>query len=118
MAAELRCDQVRTCRAPVTHIDEDGYVYCAPHGADRRSVCRVRKIKPAELQTLQAGRPIWWDATRNEAQPALPGDVGAVRGVEVPHPTIPLPPADFALTPPTSTEYTQLALTETGDDPT
>jgi hypothetical protein len=27
----------RECQSPVTHIDTKGFVYCAPHGLQRRS---------------------------------------------------------------------------------
>jgi hypothetical protein len=54
----LHCDMERACPAAVTHIDEKGFVYCADHGATRKNYCRCRKLRPAELRTLQSGKPI------------------------------------------------------------
>ena len=54
----LACDMRDTCVSTITHIDEKGFIYCAEHGADRQSWCRCRKLTPAELKRLQAGRTI------------------------------------------------------------
>lgn len=35
-SGETRCDMVDGCTAPVTHLDTKGYVYCTPHGLERR----------------------------------------------------------------------------------
>lgn len=55
----LTCDMERDCAAPVTHIDEKGFVYCAKHGPERRhSGRRCRRLTPAELKQLRAGQPL------------------------------------------------------------
>jgi hypothetical protein len=46
-------------------------------------------------------------------QRRLPEAAGAVRDLELPHPTLDLPPAEFTLTPPAETDETQLSLKET-----
>lgn len=51
----LTCAMEEGCTAPVTHIDNKGYVYCAPHGEDRKSCRPCRKLTPAELKILRAG---------------------------------------------------------------
>jgi hypothetical protein len=51
----LKCDMLRTCEAPVTHIDDKGFIYCASHGQDRKAHCRCRKLKPAEIKKLKLG---------------------------------------------------------------
>ncbi len=57
--ATPRCDMDSTCTHPVSHIDCKGYVYCATHGAQRgASGVRTRKLTPAELATVLAGKPI------------------------------------------------------------
>ncbi len=48
----LRCDGVKDCLGPITHIDRKGYVYCQRHAL------RGRKLKPAELARLQSGAPL------------------------------------------------------------
>jgi hypothetical protein len=54
----LTCDMVKTCQAPVTYIDEKGFVYCTGHGQDRQSYRRCRKLRPHEIKTLRSGQPI------------------------------------------------------------
>lgn len=50
------CDMQRDCSAPVTHIDEQGYAYCATHGPERRaSGIRCRKLTGPELKRLRVG---------------------------------------------------------------
>lgn len=51
----LACDMVAGCSAPVSHIDDKGYVYCAPHGLDRRGARPCRKLRPYELRRLSRG---------------------------------------------------------------
>lgn len=54
--AALTCDMQRDCTAPVTHIDEKGWAYCAVHGPERRaSGIRCRKLTGPELKRLRAG---------------------------------------------------------------
>jgi hypothetical protein len=59
---ELKCDgpigksDRNDCGAPVTHIDEKGYVYCKNCGKDRKeSGRRCRKLTSKELQQLRMG---------------------------------------------------------------
>lgn len=54
----LRCDMERGCAAPVTHLDHKGYVYCTPHGEDRRWHMPCRKLRPHELNRLNRGEPV------------------------------------------------------------
>ena len=54
----LKCDQVDTCEAPVTMLDNKGYVYCTEHGLDRRGVHPCRKLRAWELRRLQRGTPL------------------------------------------------------------
>jgi len=38
------------CEAPVTHVDQRGFVYCAQHAVRRKmGGDRCRKLRPAEL---------------------------------------------------------------------
>ena len=55
----LRCDMERNCHEYVTHIDNQGYVYCAKHGADRRGGgIRCRALTALERQELIDGNTI------------------------------------------------------------
>ena len=54
----LQCDMDRACKQAITHIDVKGYVYCKPHGIERKASHRCRKLTPTELRTLEAGQPI------------------------------------------------------------
>jgi hypothetical protein len=54
----LRCDMTRDCTAPISHIDCKGYIYCKPHGLDRKAYQRCRLLTPAEMKTLLRGEPI------------------------------------------------------------
>jgi hypothetical protein len=54
----LACDMEKDCAAPVTHVDEKGYVYCAPHGVERKAYRRCRKLRPYELRSLRTGVPL------------------------------------------------------------
>jgi hypothetical protein len=58
MDKNLRCDMEHNCTAPVTYIDDKGYVYCTGHGAMRRFIRRVRKIGAHEIIRLQLGKTI------------------------------------------------------------
>lgn len=56
---QLNCQMVAACAGQVTHIDEKGYVYCLPHGTQRRaSYVRCRALRPWELKLLQLGKPV------------------------------------------------------------
>jgi hypothetical protein len=63
----LVCDMERGCLAPVTHIDEKGWVYCAPHGKQRKMSHRCRKLTSGEIKTLKAGKPISYERKRPAA---------------------------------------------------
>lgn len=56
--ANPTCDMDRTCTAPVTHIDNKGYVYCATHGVERRDVRPCRKMRPFEVKRIMRGEPL------------------------------------------------------------
>lgn len=55
---QVRCDMTNDCEAPVTHIDNKGFVYCTDHGISRRYYHPCRKLRPHELKKLQRGEPI------------------------------------------------------------
>lgn len=55
---ELRCDMVKGCKEMVTHIDDKGYVYCKPHGIQRKSYRSCRLLTSSELKQLKAGLPL------------------------------------------------------------
>jgi hypothetical protein len=56
---ELRCDMTRECRSVVTHVDNQGYVYCRHHGVQRRGGgIRVRQLTATEAQDLRDGNTI------------------------------------------------------------
>lgn len=54
------CEMRAECTAPVTHIGDGGYVYCAPHALDRRAARweKTRRMRPWELRWVAAGRPL------------------------------------------------------------
>ena len=52
------CDMSHECKDPVTHIGEDGYVYCAFDALRRRNWERTRKMRPWELRWIAAGKPL------------------------------------------------------------
>lgn len=54
----LACDGEAGCCAPVTHIDNKGYIYCEGHGLARRTYRPCRKLRPHELRTLRRGEPV------------------------------------------------------------
>ena len=55
---DLQCDMRADCSAPVTHVDEKGYVYCAEHGEQRKSVRACRRLATMELRQLRMGMPL------------------------------------------------------------
>jgi hypothetical protein len=56
---KLLCDGKKDCQAPVTHIDNKGFVYCEPHGKWRKSTgTPCRKLTGPELKELEAGKPL------------------------------------------------------------
>ncbi len=53
------CDMVHGCTGHVTHIDEKGFVYCEPHGIQRKQGnTRCRKLKGFEMRFIHAGQPL------------------------------------------------------------
>lgn len=59
----LACDGATSsggerCAHPVTHVDEDGWLYCAAHGEQRKQHKRCRKLRPHELRKLERGEKI------------------------------------------------------------
>jgi len=52
------CDMDHDCREPVTHLDENGFVYCTEHGIDRQYWKRCRKLRPHELNRIMRGEPV------------------------------------------------------------
>ncbi len=57
-AVKLKCDMDKSCKAPVTMIDKKGYIYCTPHGMQRRMGQPCRKMKTAEIKKLEQGGAI------------------------------------------------------------
>lgn len=53
-----RCDMTSECERPVSHLDQDGFVYCAAHGLARRGWQPCRKLRPYELRRLERGETI------------------------------------------------------------
>lgn len=58
MTGEPRCDMTADCTEPVTHLDQDGFVYCTTHGLQRRCWQPCRKLRPAEVRKLERGEQI------------------------------------------------------------
>lgn len=54
----LTCDMWFKCQEEVTHIDQDGYVYCTDHGLQRRMSQPCRKLRTWELNRLKSGKPL------------------------------------------------------------
>ena len=55
----LRCDMDRECTAPISHIDEKGFIYCREHGIGRRdSGRRCRALARYELARIQDDKPL------------------------------------------------------------
>lgn len=54
----LQCDMKRDCKQVVTHIDDKGFVYCHPHGVQRKGYRPCRMLMPKELEQLKAGMPL------------------------------------------------------------
>lgn len=55
---KLICDMSLKCTGEVTHIDNSGWVYCAPHGVMRRNSKPCRKLRAGEIKRIQAGKTI------------------------------------------------------------
>lgn len=56
--SQVKCDMVKDCAKPVSHIDSKGYVYCDTHGLQRKIYAKCRKLKAKELETLKQNKPI------------------------------------------------------------
>jgi hypothetical protein len=54
----LKCEMDKSCEQPVTYIDAKGFVYCTCHGKQRQAYQRCRKLRPHEINTLNAGQPV------------------------------------------------------------
>lgn len=54
-AEGLRCDMRAGCTGEVTMIDSAGFVYCEPHGLDRRQYEPCRKLRPYEKRKIERG---------------------------------------------------------------
>lgn len=52
------CDMVEDCVEPVTYIDDKGFVYCTPHGLDRQTYRRCRKLRLHELRRISRGEQV------------------------------------------------------------
>lgn len=53
--ARLHCAgaSAPACTRPITHVDDQGWVYCYHHGLQRKaSGRRVRRVKPQERELL------------------------------------------------------------------
>lgn len=57
----VKCDGHRDCTAPVTHVDNKGWAYCAEHGADRKAWRPTRKLRAWELARLMVGKTIAYE---------------------------------------------------------
>jgi hypothetical protein len=67
----LQCDMARDCAQPVTHIGEDGYVYCAEDATLRRETSeRTRKMRPWEIEQLLTGKSLVSYAPISKAEAA------------------------------------------------
>lgn len=51
----LTCQMTAHCPHDVTHLDQDGFVYCTDHGRVRRQYQPCRKLRPWELRKLLRG---------------------------------------------------------------
>lgn len=58
MSDNLKCDMTHDCMGEVTHIDDDGFAYCTPHGQTRQQYQSCRKLRPHELRRLQRGEQL------------------------------------------------------------
>lgn len=54
----LSCDMTVACKAPITHIDNKGYVYCTGHGKHRALSVPCRALSPGEYRKILFGQTI------------------------------------------------------------
>jgi hypothetical protein len=58
-AEELKCTMEKDCKNPVSMIDNKGFVYCAQHGAQRKSGgIPCRKLTSGEIKKLERDESI------------------------------------------------------------
>ncbi len=71
---KLSCDMLGTvCAEPVTHIDENGWVYCTTHGVQRQKMMKCRQLTKSEKGRLLAGLPLPYSRnSRFKDVPAMP----------------------------------------------
>jgi hypothetical protein len=50
----MKCEMADDCAGMVTHIDDKGFIYCKPHGEERKLWRRCRKLSSKELKTIKA----------------------------------------------------------------
>jgi len=55
---DLQCDWGEDCHAEISHIDSNGFIYCTPHGVQRRDWRPCRKLRPHELARLRRGEQV------------------------------------------------------------
>lgn len=53
--AMLECEMENGCAAPVTMIDNKGYIYCTEHGLKRRDYRPCRQLRKHEINRLKRG---------------------------------------------------------------
>ena len=53
----MKCDMAKECISPVTHIDENGFVYCFKHGIQRKNGGwkRCRQLRTYEINRIRKG---------------------------------------------------------------
>lgn len=54
----LTCEMEVGCREPVARIDQKGFVYCEPHGQERKIWQPCRKLRAWELKRLKRGKAL------------------------------------------------------------
>ena len=54
----LHCEMSDTCDAPVTMLDQGGFIYCTEHGMRRRDWKPCRTLRAHEVRRLQRGEQI------------------------------------------------------------
>lgn len=54
----LKCDGIKDCKNPISHIDSRGFIYCEKHGYFRSQYEKCRKLKQNELKLLELDKPI------------------------------------------------------------
>lgn len=54
----MKCEMETHCTAPVTHLDNNGFIYCTTHGIQRRHWKPCRKLRTHELNRIRQGLQI------------------------------------------------------------